>query len=200
MLRVVCSSGAAGIYTPAELTWRRAALVNNTQLGRAAAAATLQHQLQSRSRQLSKAVKRFLRGAEACGEATAAAAGSGLGARQAVVAAVAAVTALGPAAVSVQWSEECAAIWQQIWAEPRGRAVSSSADEQAAAEGDGVFGADRPVARPPKVLADLIESIVGAVFVDSAHGRSCEGGTVGASSMSWENTWRVAKHLLPLLQ
>eukprot|EP00775_Hariotina_reticulata_P012039 gene12039-12182_t len=48
------ADSAAHVYTPAQLTWRRAALVNNSNLARVAAAAGLHKQLSTRSRPLVK--------------------------------------------------------------------------------------------------------------------------------------------------
>jgi dsRNA-specific ribonuclease len=67
-------------------------------------------------------------------------------------------------------------IWALVWRPQRSGAKAAA--KLAAAE------AEVRAASYPKVLADLVEAVVGAVYVDS-------GG-------DWAATWRVTKHLMQL--
>jgi hypothetical protein len=70
--------------------------------------------------------------------------------------------------------------------------VDEDDDEGSAGEtGGGIEAGARKQQRPPKVLADVVEALVGASLVDAAAGRG---------ELEWGSTWAVLQRLLPDLQ
>lgn len=219
------------MYAPAELTWRRAALVNNINLARAAADAQLQQHLRANSGPLMRGIKRFAakQQQQQGPEQTDTTHSSGPGARVFAVLAAAA-TAVGhsaglrSAAKASSWGDEDEDIWREVWASSSSSGLDEDQDDnQAAAEGvsgsavgavddshSGVAGATvgtHPSAataavkqRAPKALADIVESLVGAVLVDSSSGSLGAGGSssrVGGGSYNWAAAWQAVRQLLP---
>ncbi|WIA14737.1 hypothetical protein OEZ85_003223 [Tetradesmus obliquus] len=214
---------SAAAYAPAELSWRRAALVNNTHLGRAAAAAGLQQHLQARSSQLDRAVRRFAeaQAAAAAGIEADAAAAADRQAESEEQREQALQQLLQEVAPGVHWSSDCRRICQDVWAAPRkttaaadaasasGNGVSANASRSstqqtdqaaagpeaaaaaAAAAGDDKAPRRKPL-RAPKVVADLVESTIGAVYVDSM------AGGVGRGEHAWQEVWGAVQRLLQL--
>jgi dsRNA-specific ribonuclease len=218
----LCRSAAT--YAPAELSWRRAALVNNAHLGRAAAAAGLQQHLQARSTQLDRVVRRFVQAqaaAAAAGSDDVAALGPTTSEQQQQQQQDAALqTFLQEASPRMHWSSSCVDIWRDVWTRRRkstplaaagaghskGNGVGVSSDGglqdaalSNAAEQDAGAAATRAVtsarkkpAKAPKVVADLVESIIGAVLVDSAAGGATD------AALAWQRVWHTVQRLLQL--
>jgi dsRNA-specific ribonuclease len=69
----------------------------------------------------------------------------------------------------------------------------------AAANGSGGAGAVDAVAKlyAPKALADIVESLVGAVLVDSSRSSSSAG---SGERYNWAASWQVVQRLLPTLR
>jgi len=212
---------AAHVYTPAQLTWRRSALVNNLNLARAAAAAGLDRQLSARSRQLVKLMKKFV-------DATMSnVSGSGQQIRRhqqqqsaiewpvdgevepmvidewdaaenkqgwPVVAAAAAAASDQEGLDLAKMEDE--KIWDEVW--------SANAEHQQALDNDNE-DVHTPAPSAPKVLADVVESVIGAVFVDSSSSSRQSAGSRSSdmqqvpntsSSSGWEAAWQAAQQLL----
>ena len=214
---------AAHVYTPAQLTWRRSALVNNLNLARAAAAAGLDRQLSARSRQLVKLMKKFV-------DATMSnVSGSGQQIRRhqhqqsaiewpvdgevepmvidewdaaenmqgwPVVAAADAAAASDQEGLDLAKMEDDK-IWDEVW--------SANAEHKQALD-NGHEDVHTPAPSAPKVLADVVESVIGAVFVDSTSSSSRQGAGRRSSDMQqvpntssssgWEAAWEAAQQLL----
>jgi dsRNA-specific ribonuclease len=208
------------MYAPAELSWRRAALVNNAHLGRAAAAAGLQQHLQARSTQLDRAVRRFVQAQAAAAAADSddvAALRPTTSEQQQQDAAL--QTFLQEAAPSMHWSSSCVDIWRDVWTRHRSStplaaagagnpkdngvgissdgglqdaALSNAAEQDAGAAAAAVTAVRKKPAKAPKVVADLVESIIGAVFVDSAAGSAAD------AALAWQRVWHTVQRLLQL--
>jgi dsRNA-specific ribonuclease len=210
-----CSSAAVATYAPAELSWRRAALVNNSHLGRAAAAAGLQQHLQARSTQLERAVRRFAaaQAAAAAGLLPDAAAAKNQADDDEEQQQQVLVNFLEEAAPDKHWSGSCRGIWQDVWAGPEkistaaggkvdglgtggARSSAQQADQAAGPQAAAAAGGDklsrRKPVRAPKVVADLVESIIGAVFVDSMAGGTAQ------HAHAWQQVWQTVQRLLQL--
>jgi len=229
------------VYAPAELTWRRAALVNNINLARAAAAAGLQQHLVAHSRPLTHVIKRFAAAQQQQqqrGDAAAAAAGGvsgsnggssggrvsgGVGGFLAGVVAAAgggrAAAGGGGGGRAAHWGVEDEAVWNKVWLtnsfdeEDEGTAAAAAAaaggdgagggEQQgstAAVAGDGAGGGEGSKGGPsklraPKVLADLVESVVAAVLLDSSSGSGSR-----SKGYNWGEALRVLQRLLPSLR
>jgi hypothetical protein len=96
------------------------------------------------------------------------------------------------------WGEEDEAIWSAEWDGRGSKAADIDGQTAAAAEGgDAAVGEQPPKLHAPKALADVVESLVGAVLVDS----SSTGSTAGAGQQyNWSAGWKVVQQLLPSLR
>jgi hypothetical protein len=127
---------------------------------------------------------------------------------------------LQEAAPVVHWSSSCVDIWRDVWAGHRksmGAAASSShpaggsggdgittngdrslheAAQPSAAEPEAVAAAVTPArkkpVRAPRVVADVVESVIGAVFVDRAAGGAED------AAHAWQHVWHTVQRLLQL--
>lgn len=198
--RAACS--LTHVYAPAELTWRRAALVNNSNLARAAADAQLQQVLVARSKALMSAVKSFAArqqqasaGGVVKGDAPGSSASSahGAGNLAGVFAAAAAAAAVATAAGvrvgggRVKWGEEDQDLWRKVW---EGKSAEEGDNEEAAVAAAGSTTAGL---HAPKALADIVESLVGAYLIDSSSSGQRRG-------YDWRAGWRLVQQLLPYLR
>lgn len=195
-VRAACS--VTQVYAPAELTWRRAALVNNSNLARAAADARLQKVLAARSKALMSAVKRFAArqqqasaGGVAGGDGPGSSASSARGALDLAGVFAAAAAAVAPGVrvggSRVRWGEEDQDLWWEVW---EGKSADEGDSEEAvvAAAGSTTAGL-----HAPKALADIVESLVGAYLIDSSSSAQRRG-------YDWGAGWRLVQQLLPYLR
>lgn len=145
-------------------------------------------------------------------ESTAAAAAAAVGVRSGlggVVAAAAAVPAAGPRSGSskgLRWTEEDHKLWRKVWVlksfeegEEEVEESAADADDAAAAaapagsEGqNSAFDDGKRKLYAPKALADIVESLVGAVLVDSSSSSS----RGNADHYNWAAAWQVVQRLL----
>jgi hypothetical protein len=196
-------------------------LVNNAHLGRAAAAAGLQQHLQARSTQLDRVIRRFAEAQAAAAAAAATAAGgdevAALGETSEQQQDADLQAFLQTAAPGMHWSSSCVDIWRDVWtghrkstppaAAPPGSAgtgnssnghlqeaaLSNTASPDAAAATGAVKAVrKKQPARAPKVVADLVESSIGAVFVDSGAGSAAD------AAHAWQRVWHTVQRLLQL--
>jgi dsRNA-specific ribonuclease len=195
------------VYAPAELTWRRGALVNNTHLARLAAAAGLQAHVSAHSRALRGAMHRF---AAAQQQQKPGDGGNGTGqqvgfaAPQAAAAPAAAVADGSRLGGLSRWTASDIAVWERVWRAPHGRDGDDSGGGDGASHAAGVVARAQ---RAPKVLADVVEALVAAVLVDSSSSSSSSSRSSSSSSSSsgqeqslnWGATWAVLQRLMPSL-
>lgn len=205
---------AARIYTPAQLTWRRAALVNNVNLARVAASAGLDQQLTAKSKQLVKAINRFAAAARTATDDDSTASndgqqdqGLGPGASMSSPDQQGDECLEGPAAAATAVIDDCPAkeegpgwiadeadtIWSEVWSS----ADAASGQGQAQQTGHSCPKHAEQLCAP-KALADVVESMIGAVFVDGASSSSTGGGNAGGATGSRQleadasGCWKVA--------
>jgi dsRNA-specific ribonuclease len=171
------NSGGGAPASPYSLTVQRSQDVRNARLAAAAAELGLHTAIRVGGRALRAALERYA-GVGAAGEA----AGGG-GGQQAVdlMAAAAAARPMEP------WADDVSeAIWAEVWTN-RGDGGASGGEgaEEPGLQGEGRDASARQLPqeqRPPKVMADVVEALIAAVWLDS-------GG-------DYEAAWRVAARVL----
>jgi dsRNA-specific ribonuclease len=109
----------------------------------------------------------------------------------------------------LHWGEEDYQVWHKVWVmnsfdEEDEQTAAQTAGPQdgvddlhpTAADGSGGAGGGDAVAKlyAPKALADIVESLVGAVLVDSSRSSS------RGERFNWAAAWQVVQRLLPPLR
>eukprot|EP00879_Flechtneria_rotunda_P005312 GHRR01005599.1.p1 GENE.GHRR01005599.1~~GHRR01005599.1.p1 ORF type:complete len:445 (+),score=184.70 GHRR01005599.1:92-1336(+) len=209
------ASSATSIYAPAIMTRGRAALVNNTNLARAAAAAGLHKYIKFKARNLAKNISMFVSRHNPVQDSIkameVAAPGSPHKHQQeqpqladwlyapagaAAVATGTACSVVNSNAVPslLQWSERDLRVWRDVW-DPdstygAARIDGSTTNKADHAEGQHKQG-DNGWQRAPKALADVAESIIGAALIDSNVGNN--------GNLTWTSAWGIIQRLLPTL-